>query len=108
MMTLRMAAGKLRQSIYALRRQFETDASTPLFISTRDTIRLNPETVSTDVGEFDAAIRQSNTCDDPNERLNALIRAQTHYRGELLAGFYQDEILCRRSQFAAKYRAALQ
>jgi DNA-binding SARP family transcriptional activator/tRNA A-37 threonylcarbamoyl transferase component Bud32 len=88
----------LQQLLYYLRRQ----AHRELFLGT-DPLRLNPEAVSSDVAEFDAALAAG-----------ALTDAVALYRGPFLDGFYlgdspafEDWVEQERTRFAAAYAAAL-
>src|SRR5512142_2379959 len=69
----RRARHSLTQTMYAARRALSCD---DLFEATED-IRLNPERISSDVGDFEAALRQG---DDAS--------MASLYRGPFLDGFY--------------------
>ncbi|MGC4042656.1 MAG: tetratricopeptide repeat protein [Armatimonas sp.] len=83
---------RLRQALTSLRHQLEPPGVTPgsVIIADRTHIRLNPEAITTDVAEFEAAIRTGK-----QERASML------YRGELLPGFYEDWILLERERLQA-------
>ena len=88
----------LQQLLYYLRRQADGD----LFLGT-DPLRLNPEAISSDVAEFDAALA-----------VGALAEAVALYRGPFLDGFYlgdspafEDWVEQERSRLATAHAAAL-
>jgi len=67
------AAHRLSQVLHALRRELEADT---LFLGTND-LRLNPQVISTDIGEFTDALDRGD-----------LERAVSLYGGPFLDGFY--------------------
>lgn len=104
------ASHKLRQSLYALRRQFGNHAtgSGDLFLSTRTTIRLDPSLIVTDVLQFEQAIAAAGRCANIDERTQTLREAADLYRGELLHGFYLEAFEPTRRYLADQHRLALQ
>jgi serine/threonine-protein kinase len=88
----------LQQLLYYLRRQAHGD----LFLGT-DPVRLNPDAISSDVAEFDAALAGG-----------ALSEAVALYRGPFLDGFYlsdspafEDWVEQERARLASAHAAAL-
>ena len=96
----------LKQSLAILRRLLEppgTPAGSVL-IADRGAVRLNPAAVSTDVGDFEAALRDA--ARSPERRHEALEVARTLYRGELLPGLYDDWVIEERERLTAAWEEA--
>src|SRR5262249_3506221 len=91
-----------------LRRLLEGSDRPPgtVLVTDRASVRLNPEMVSTDLAEFEAALRASSAGSEA-ERREGLARAMTLYRGELLPGFYENWVLGQREWLAETYFQAL-
>jgi DNA-binding SARP family transcriptional activator len=51
---------------------------------------LNPASITTDVAEFEAALRSAAHAEEPAARTGFLTAAVELYRGDLLPGFYED------------------
>src|SRR5579871_1747205 len=100
----------LRAGLASLRRQFEPPGTTAgsILIADRDTVRLNPERLTVDVAEFDAALRAAGRTSDLQKRILLLERAAELYRGELLPGYFDDWILAERQRLADAATDALQ
>jgi DNA-binding SARP family transcriptional activator len=78
-----------------------------LLIASRSTISLNPSAFTTDVAEFEAALRAAARTDSATERAALLARAVERYRGELLPGHYDAWVLTERQHLAEEHLAAL-
>lgn len=76
-----------------LRQEFEAEAHSPIFIADRYSVRLGPGCVSTDVAEFESALREAAAAVEPAQRLGCLERALACYGGQLLPGFYEDWVI---------------
>ncbi len=79
----------LRTALASLRRQLEpigTPAGSYL-IADRANVQINPNTVTTDVAEFEFALRTSEKTANLSEKITALERAVKLYGGEFLPGF---------------------
>ena len=105
---------RLRQCLSALRRVLEPAASSEttvaacsVLITDRTNIRLNPETVMTDVAEFDAFLRTAHKASDDAARRAALQGAIGLYQGEALPGFYEEFALDARRRLSEAHCAAL-
>jgi adenylate cyclase len=105
-------AGRWRLSVAlsALRRQLEpspapgfTSRAGTVLITDRTSVRLNPAAVTTDVAEFQAALEAAERTSSDTERAASLAQAAALYRGELLAGHYQDWVLQERAWLAERY-----
>ena len=100
----------LKQSLAILRRLLEppgTPAGSVL-IADRGAVRLNPAAFSTDVADFEAALRDAARSSDPCARAENVRRAQALYRGELLPGVYDDWAVEERERLAAVWEGALE
>lgn len=100
----------LRTAIASLRRQLEppgTRAGTVIF-SDKKSLRLNSASAITDVGEFTRLLNEAVTDDDTAN--DKLAQAAAIYRGELLAGMYDEWVVTARNAlreelFEALYKA---
>lgn len=103
------AQQKMRRCLHLLRRRFEQPPfdQTPLLIVTRQTVRLNPDLVATDVSAFKEALTAATQTRELREQERHLARAVELYRGDLLPGFYEEWILAERSRLADLFASAL-
>jgi predicted ATPase/DNA-binding SARP family transcriptional activator/Tfp pilus assembly protein PilF len=106
-------AGRNRLSVAlsSLRQQLEPPGvpAGSVLIADRTSIRLNPEAITTDVTAFQAALQSAESAGSPREQAERLGEAVALYRGELLAGYYEDWILQEREWLAhAAFRALAQ
>ncbi len=99
---------RLRQALSALRRALEAPPIVPgsIFLADRTQVRLNPDAVTTDVAEFEAALQEAQTA-APTERVRLLTGAVELYGGELLAGFDEAWIPAERERLHEAYVGAL-
>ncbi len=86
---------RLSNSLTSLRRQLEPPGlpAGAIVQAERLTVCLNPETVTSDVAEFRAAISEARSASTVDKRLSALCRAIQCYTGEFLPGHYDDWVL---------------
>ncbi|BDI34506.1 hypothetical protein CCAX7_65570 [Capsulimonas corticalis] len=103
---------RLRQCLSALRRVLEpagseTGPECSVLITDRTSIRLNPETVTTDAAEFDALLRTARKTSDSEARRTALQGAIDLYQGETLPGFYEEFALDARRRLSEAHGGAL-
>ena len=88
------ARHSLRMALSSLRSQLETSESgqlqTPIFEATRFAIGLRTGAVSTDVADFDEAIKNARRAPDTDERARHYSIAIELYGGAFLPGFYDD------------------
>lgn len=103
------ARHKLRQSLYALRRLLGSSLSEEngFLLTTRTTVRLNPDAVTTDATRFEETVHAATHSASLSDRIILFSEAVALYQGELLPGFYQDEFLVERNRLEAVYRSAL-
>jgi DNA-binding SARP family transcriptional activator len=103
------ARRKLRQCVYALRRLLETPplSAGDALLSTRTTVQLNPNLVSTDVAAFEEAIASAAKSDDPGDRARFFEHAVGLYRGDLLSGFYSECFSVEQNRLAESFHGAL-
>jgi DNA-binding SARP family transcriptional activator len=115
---LESARNSLSVALSSLRRQLETEllpagaggeesgAPGGLILADHATVRLNPAVVTTDVAEFDAALRCAATANG-QERVDSLLRAVELYKGELLPGYFEGWVAPAREWLAERYYQAL-
>ncbi|HEX8465935.1 MAG TPA: BTAD domain-containing putative transcriptional regulator, partial [Abditibacterium sp.] len=80
-------------ALSSLRRQFESNnaSSNEFFITNRAAIGINPLAISTDVAQFEAAVRLAS--EQPETGESSWRRAVELYGGRLLEGCYEDWIV---------------
>jgi DNA-binding SARP family transcriptional activator len=80
------ASHKLRQSLYALRRQLASPQAAPgdILLTTRTTIQLDPSLVITDVLQFEQSLRTAAQASSNSDKIRLLQEAAGLYSGELL------------------------
>jgi DNA-binding SARP family transcriptional activator len=93
-----------------LRQQLEPPgvADGAVLIADRFSVRLDPAAVTTDAGEFEAALRSAGEAAAAGEQIACLERAAELYHGELLPGFYDDWIPPEQHRLRASLLQALQ
>jgi len=103
------ARGSLRTALASLRRQIEPpDApENSVVVADRQIVRLNPETVTTDVSLFETALLRARRSEDPHQKVEALSTAVGLYRGPLLPGFYEEWALHERTRLEQAFAHAL-
>src|SRR5436309_5743619 len=84
----------LSVALSSLRNQFEPPgvAQGTVLRADRFSVGLNPATVTTDVAEFDRALKAAAKAGSAIERAQHLTTAVELYQGQLLPGFYEDWI----------------
>ncbi len=100
---------RLRQVLSALRRVLEPDANSKstVLVADRADAFLVADAYTTDVAEFDSALKEYSRVTGPPERFSALKRAIQLYSGELLPGYYEDWAIAERDRLAEAHRDAL-
>jgi DNA-binding SARP family transcriptional activator/class 3 adenylate cyclase len=103
------ALANLRNTLRWLRQALELPGESPgtLLVADRSTLRLDPDAVTTDVAEFDAALQAAAQAGTHTQRAQCLTQAVELYRGELLAGAYDGWVLQEREWLAERYFQAL-
>lgn len=100
-------AGRNRLSVAlsSLRRQLEPPGVTAgtVIQANHSTVQLNPAAFTTDVSQFEAALRQAEGRESDSERILRLERAVGLYRGELLPGYFEDWIVPERERLTGLY-----
>ncbi len=103
----------LRMALSSLRRQLETSDSLgvagteELFESSRFAVGLKSGTFSTDVGDFDAALREAHRATTDAERARQYSMAVSLYEGPFLPGFYDDWCLVEATRLQGAFEDAL-
>ncbi|HZT42787.1 MAG TPA: AAA-like domain-containing protein [Chthonomonadaceae bacterium] len=100
---------RLRQTLSCLRRHLEPPGTPEgsLLMADHFQVWLAPNQITTDVAEFEAALRSASQASEPSERIRLLSRAVELYGDDLLPGYYEDRILQERERLAEIYRGAL-
>ncbi len=100
---------RFRQALSALRRALEQPdlPAGSVLITDRSEVRLHPQSVTTDVTQFQTMLRRASQSDTDAERLSLLQQACALYQGELLPGHYEDWVLAERERLAESYRKSL-
>jgi len=99
----------LRTALASLRHQLEPPGTPAKSVlpAYRNFVGLNAGAISTDVADFGAAIRAATQAATKELSLEADLAAIELYRGELLAGWYEEWIFPERERLADQYLAAL-
>jgi predicted ATPase len=99
----------LRQALTSLRRQLEPPGmpAGTVLIADRAHIYLRPTAVTTDVTDFETALRSAENARDNAERVQALSAAVAWYRGELLPGHYEEWVLPEQRHWTERHLQAL-
>ena len=104
----------LSSAVYSLRRQLEPPdvPAGSVLITNRFDVRLNPQTVTTDLQEFAFNIERAAAITEARDRLTLLESAINLYRGELLPGCQEDWVGEARDRISLQYlksaRSAIQ
>jgi DNA-binding SARP family transcriptional activator len=98
-----VSRARLRQALSALRQNLPPD----VLLTDRTEIRLNLHVVTTDVEEFETALRDAEQAASAEERRVAYRQAIALYHGELLPGFYEDWMLVERDRLEERFRETL-
>ncbi|MCS6776740.1 MAG: tetratricopeptide repeat protein [Chloroherpetonaceae bacterium] len=99
----------LRQALATLRRHLESPPVPPGAVLDTDRfyVQLRPTAFTTDVAEFQQAIRTAEAATDRSVRIAAWLRADALYRGELLPGLYDSWIVPYREHLATQHYRVL-
>jgi DNA-binding SARP family transcriptional activator len=98
----------LSVALSSLRQQLHSNGDgDPIVVADRFSVGLNAAVITTDVAEFEAAIRRAARADSSEERARSLGEAVDLYTGELLAGYYEDWILAEQQRLDELYFQAL-
>lgn len=100
----------LRHALSSLRRQLEPPGTSPgtVIEADRFRVRLNFDTVTTDVAEFNAAIQAAASSRSSSERILHFTRAVQLYRGELMPGYYENWILPEQLKLEEQFFQAIE
>jgi predicted ATPase/DNA-binding SARP family transcriptional activator len=99
---------RLNQAVSSLRRQVHPpEAPGLVLMADHFTLRVNDQLVETDVQEFMAALEAAEKTRDRQEKLSYLLAATNLYKGDLLAGYFEEWVLPQRLNLSDKYAAAL-
>ncbi len=100
---------RLNQAASSLRRQIEPPGIThgSVLISDQRSIRLNPDSIETDVEEFTRNISRAESGMNPADRQALLKRSVDLYVGEFLYGYYSEWVTVEQLRLADMYSSAL-
>jgi predicted ATPase/DNA-binding SARP family transcriptional activator len=106
---LKAARTNLSVALNALRRQLEPPGvpEGAVLITDHTQVRLNRIAFTTDVEDFENALRAAESESEAAKRLASWMTAVDLYRGDLLPGFYEDWVLTERDRLRDAYLAAL-
>ena len=98
----------LRQALSSLRGQLEPPSvpSGSVLVTDRQTVRLNPAVVTTDVAEFATALAAATQAAGTEKEASLLAQALTRYGGALLPGYYDEWILSAQERLCQQFFAA--
>ncbi|MCW3100975.1 MAG: putative ATPase [Chthonomonadaceae bacterium] len=100
---------RLRMALTFLRHPLEPPGvpAGAVLIADRTSVRLNPFAVTTDVSEFQTALRQAGGAESNDARTHHLAQALELYHGELLSGFYDDWVQTEQLRLAEQFLQAI-
>lgn len=105
-------AGRLRfrVALYSLRRQLEPVGvpAGSVLLADRSSVRLNPARVSTDVGDFRAALRQAAAATEPDIRLAGLRKAVDVHSAVLLPQSDEEWVLAEQHTLERQFTQAVE
>lgn len=106
--TLEAGRASLSTALASLRRALEPPGVPPgaVLRTSRTTVELNADAVTTDVAAFEAVLKKATGPGDT--RVRRLTEAAAIYGGELLPGYVEDWVLQERAWLAERYFEALQ
>jgi len=106
---LKAARTNLSVALNALRRQLEPPGvpQGAVLLADHFQVRLNPFAFTTDVEDFEKALREAEAEAGTDQRATLWMTAVDLYRGDLLPGFYGDWVLSERDRLHDAYLFAL-
>ncbi len=103
------ARRRLSQALWQTQTTLGDDAGQRYLIGTPDTLRFNPDAdFWLDVDDFAAALDEAAAASDRGAEVEALGRAVELYRGDLLAGFYDDWLFPDQDRLRSRFLTALE
>lgn len=102
------ARRRLSQALWQVQTTIGEDDADRYLIGTPDTVRFNPDaSFWLDVDQFEAELAQEEAAGTRAEEGEHLARAVDLYRGDLLAGFYDDWLFPDQDHLHSRFLAAL-
>lgn len=100
----------LRRALWSLRRQLEPPTVPPgaVLLSRHSALQLNPELCTSDVAQFEAALRAADHAAGDLEKIQRLTEAGERYRGELLPGSLASWVLPERQRLAEAFQLGVE
>ncbi|HEX9977584.1 MAG TPA: BTAD domain-containing putative transcriptional regulator, partial [Acidimicrobiia bacterium] len=103
------ARRRLSQALWQVQNTIGEDDADRYLIGTPDTVRFNPDaSFWLDVDEFEKALDQEEAAGSRAEEGEHLARAVELYRGDLLAGFYDDWLFPDQDRLRSRFLGALE
>ena len=103
------ARRRLSQALWQVQNTIGEDDADRYLIGTPDTVRFNPDaSFWLDVDEFEKALDQEEAAGSRAEEGEHLTRAVELYRGDLLAGFYDDWLFPDQDRLRSRFLGALE
>lgn len=102
------ARKSLRQALYELRGILTLSPmdKDDLLIATRNSVRLNPNAITTDVGEFESYLAEASRASALEDKAALYASALALYKGEFLPGFYDEWAVLEQERLASAYHFA--
>ncbi len=99
----------LSLALSSLRNQLEPPGVEPggVVVADRWSVELNPDAFTTDVGDFETALRLSAQAHDESGKIRHLSEAVEQYKGRLLPGSYEDWVLLEQDRLVERNFQAL-
>jgi DNA-binding SARP family transcriptional activator len=100
---------RLRTALSSLRQELEPEdaAAGSVIQADRQSVQLNPEALTTDVAQFEAALEAAKKATSDEEQIRHLEQAVALYAGEFLSGYYDEWTLPEQRHFAEQYFQAV-
>lgn len=95
----------LSMALSSLRHQLEPPGAPAgsVIIADRFAVQLNPDTVTTDVAEFEAVLQAAGQARNATERAQYLTRAVDLYQGPLLPGYYEEWVSAEQARLTNRF-----
>lgn len=96
----------LSQALSSLRSQLEPPGvpAGSVIVADKLSVELNPDAFTTDVGDFEQALRKATLARNAPDREPFLVDAFEKYGGALLDGYYEDWITAEQERLASRFR----
>jgi predicted ATPase/DNA-binding SARP family transcriptional activator len=98
----------LSQALSSLRNQLEPPGihAASVIVADKLSVELNPDAFTTDVSDFELALRQATLARNSPDHEGLLANAFSKYGGTLLDGYYEEWITAEQERIAGRFRQA--